>query len=91
MGLRCLAFAMITDLGIPGKIVTVTHEDVIRAATLIEPEMTKILIELLERLEFNLIKIDIHNLEFPSDSNLIFPLMKRNESKTDTNNTATDY
>ena len=52
MGLRCLAFAMITDLGIPGKIVTVTHEDVIRAATLIEPEMTKILIELLERLEF---------------------------------------
>ncbi|MGA3014398.1 MAG: purine-nucleoside phosphorylase [Bacteroidales bacterium] len=52
MGLRCLAFAMITDLGVPGKIVTVTHLDVIHAASLIEPKMTKILIELLEMLEF---------------------------------------
>lgn len=53
MGLRCLAFAVITDLGVPGKIVTVTHQDVIHAASLIEPKMTKILIELLEMLEFS--------------------------------------
>ena len=51
MGLSCLAFSVITDLGVPGKIVEVTHQDVIREASLVEPRMTKILMELIETLD----------------------------------------
>jgi purine-nucleoside phosphorylase len=50
MGLKCLAFSVITDLGVPGKIVEITHEDVIDAASHVEPKMTKILGELFENL-----------------------------------------
>lgn len=47
MNLKCFAFSVITDLGVPGKIVEVTHQDVIRAASNVEPQMTKIIKELI--------------------------------------------
>jgi purine-nucleoside phosphorylase len=47
MGLRCFAFSVISDLGVPGKIVEITHQDVIMAASNAEPKMTKILKELI--------------------------------------------
>jgi purine-nucleoside phosphorylase len=47
MGLRCFAFSVITDLGIEGKIEEVTHQKVVEAATVVEPTMTKILMELI--------------------------------------------
>ena len=51
MGLKCLAFSVITDLGIPGKIVELTHEDVIAAAGKVEPVMAAILKELIKTLD----------------------------------------
>ena len=48
MGLRCFAISVISDLGVPGKIVTITHKDVIQAASNIEPVMTRIIKELLQ-------------------------------------------
>jgi purine-nucleoside phosphorylase len=47
MGLRCFALSIISDLGIPGKIVKITHEEVIAAASNAEPKMTRILKELI--------------------------------------------
>jgi purine-nucleoside phosphorylase len=47
MGLRCFAFSVISDLGVPGKIVKITHQDVIFAASSVEPKMTKIIKELI--------------------------------------------
>jgi purine-nucleoside phosphorylase len=47
MGLRCLAFSVISDLGVPGKIVEITHHDVILAASSVEPQMTKIIKEVI--------------------------------------------
>lgn len=50
MKLRCFAFSVISDLGVPGKIVTITHEDVIRAAAESEPKMTAIILDLLKEI-----------------------------------------
>jgi purine-nucleoside phosphorylase len=47
MGLPCFAISIITDLGVPGRIVKVTFEDVKEAAELAEPNMTLIMKELL--------------------------------------------
>lgn len=47
MGLRCFAVSIISDLGVPGKIVEITHKEVIHAASAVEPKMTKIIRELL--------------------------------------------
>jgi purine-nucleoside phosphorylase len=47
MGLRCFAFSVISDLGVPGKIVEITHKDVIQAAKAVEPKMTKIIKEII--------------------------------------------
>lgn len=47
MGLRCFAFSVISDLGVTGKIVEITHHDVIQAAKAVEPKMTKIIKELI--------------------------------------------
>ena len=47
MGLKCFAFSVISDLGIQGKIVEITHNDVILAASNAEPKMTKIIKELI--------------------------------------------
>ncbi|MDP4281316.1 MAG: purine-nucleoside phosphorylase [Bacteroidota bacterium] len=50
MGLKCFAFSVISDLGVPGKIVEITHKHVIDAASEIEPQMTLIIKELLEEI-----------------------------------------
>ena len=43
MGLKCFAVSIISDLGVPGKIVEITHKDVINAAGAVEPVMTTII------------------------------------------------
>ena len=48
MGLKCFAISIITDLGVPGKIVKVTHEDVQGVAEKSEPKMTLIIKKLIE-------------------------------------------
>lgn len=50
MGVPCFAISIITDLGVPGRIVKVTHEDVQLAAEQAEPKMTLIMKELLQGL-----------------------------------------
>jgi purine-nucleoside phosphorylase len=47
MGLPCFAISIITDLGVTGKIVEVTHKDVIDVASIAEPKMTLIIKELI--------------------------------------------
>jgi purine-nucleoside phosphorylase len=51
MGIPCFAISIITDLGVPGKIVKVTHEDVQDVASKAEPKMTLIMRELVSGLE----------------------------------------
>ena len=48
MGLRCFALSVISDLGVPGKIVEITHEHVIDAAAEAEPLMTRLIRAMLE-------------------------------------------
>jgi purine-nucleoside phosphorylase len=50
MGVICFAISIITDLGVPGKIVKVTHEDVAGVAEKAEPQMTHIMKELISGL-----------------------------------------
>jgi len=47
MGLTCFAVSVISDLGIEGKIVEISHQEVIDAASFVEPKMTIIIKELL--------------------------------------------
>lgn len=47
MNLKCFAVSVVSDLGVEGKIVEVTHEDVIDAASHVEPKMTMIIKDLL--------------------------------------------
>lgn len=49
-GMRCFAVSIITDLGVPGRIVKVTHEDVISVASMAEPKMTLIMKELIAQM-----------------------------------------
>lgn len=48
MGIPCFGFSIITDLGVPGKIIEVTHELVQQVAENAEPKMTLIVKELLK-------------------------------------------
>lgn len=50
MGVSVFAVSVITDLGVPGKIVEITHEEVIAAAARTEPMMTIVIKEMLESL-----------------------------------------
>ena len=50
MGISCFAISIITDLGVPSKIVKVTQTDVLNAAEKSEPLMTKIITELIAEL-----------------------------------------
>lgn len=50
MNIPCFAISIITDLGVPGKIVKVTHEDVQRIASQSEPRMTQIIKELVKEI-----------------------------------------
>jgi purine-nucleoside phosphorylase len=51
MGLPVFAVSVISDLGVEGKIVEITHKEVIDAASLVEPEMTKLIKSLLTEME----------------------------------------
>jgi purine-nucleoside phosphorylase len=46
MDLKCFAVSVISDLGVPGKIETITHEHVIDAASAAEPVMTSLIREM---------------------------------------------
>ncbi|TND09813.1 MAG: purine-nucleoside phosphorylase [Bacteroidetes bacterium] len=48
-GLKCFGISIITDLGVPGKIVEVTHADVQHVAALAEKKMTVIIKEMIRR------------------------------------------
>ncbi len=50
MKLPVFAVSVISDLGVEGKIVEISHKEVIDAASLVEPEMTKLIKELLPEL-----------------------------------------
>lgn len=50
MGLSCFAVSVITDLGIAGKVSTVSHEEVLEAARAAEPKLTKIITGLLSKI-----------------------------------------
>ncbi|MGE0090236.1 MAG: purine-nucleoside phosphorylase [Bacteroidales bacterium] len=50
MGIPCFAISIITDLGVPGKIVKVTHEEVQEVAAKAETKMTLIMKELISSL-----------------------------------------
>lgn len=50
MGIPCFAISIITDLGVEGKIVKTTHEDVQRAAEKSEPKMTLIIKEMIKQI-----------------------------------------
>jgi purine-nucleoside phosphorylase len=50
MSIPCFALSVITDLGVEGKIVKVTHEDVQRVAEEVEPKLSIIFKGVLERL-----------------------------------------
>lgn len=50
MNIPCFAISIITDLGVPGKIVKVTHEDVQHIASQSEPKMTQIIKELVKEI-----------------------------------------
>lgn len=47
MGIPCFGFSIVTDLGVPGKIIEMTHEIVQGVAAEAEPKMTLIIKELL--------------------------------------------
>lgn len=50
MGIPCFGFSIITDLGVPGKIIEMTHEIVQGVAAKAEPKMTLIIKELLSQI-----------------------------------------
>ncbi len=50
MGIPCFAMSIITDLGVPGKIVEITHEEVQKVAVQAETKMTKIFTGMIEQL-----------------------------------------
>lgn len=50
MGIPCFAMSIITDLGVPSKIVEITHEEVQKVAVQAETKMTKIFTGMIEQL-----------------------------------------
>lgn len=51
MSIPCFAISIITDVGVEGRIVEVTGEDVVKVAKEQEPNMTRIIKTLIERLQ----------------------------------------
>ena len=47
MGIRILAISVITDLGVPGKIKKLTHQDVLNAAGEATPKLTPLIVKLI--------------------------------------------
>jgi purine-nucleoside phosphorylase len=52
MDLPVFAVSVISDLGVEGKIVEISHDDVIDAASLVEPKMTQVIKEMIENMEW---------------------------------------
>lgn len=52
MDLPVFAVSVISDLGVEGKIVEISHDDVIDAASLVEPKMTQVIKEMIENIEW---------------------------------------
>ena len=50
-GIRTFGVSIITDLGVPGKIVEVSHEEVQRSANAVQPLMAEIFRSLIAKLE----------------------------------------
>ncbi|WP_353332017.1 purine-nucleoside phosphorylase [Bacteroides sedimenti] len=48
-GIKCFGISIITDLGVEGKIVEISHEDVQKAADAAQPKMTYIMREMINR------------------------------------------
>lgn len=48
-GMACFGISIITDLGVPGKIVSVSHEEVQRAAEAVQPIMADLMREMINR------------------------------------------
>lgn len=51
-GIKCFGISVITDLGVEGKIVEVSHEDVQKAADAVQPLMAEIMREMINRAKF---------------------------------------
>ena len=49
-GMKVLAFSVITDLGVYGKIVEVSHEEVLQAATIAQPKLAFLIEEVIKNL-----------------------------------------
>lgn len=47
MGMTCFGVSIITDSGVPGQIVEISHEEVQQVAAAAEPKMTKVIAELI--------------------------------------------
>ncbi len=50
MGIPCFAASVVTDLGVPGVVEVVSHEEVLAAAQAAEPKLTLIITELLSQM-----------------------------------------
>jgi len=50
MGLSVFAISLVTDLGVPGKIVKITHQEILETAEKVEPKLTFIIQELIKTL-----------------------------------------
>ena len=50
MNLKCFGISVITDLGVPGKIEVVTHEDVQNVANKAKPILAKLISELIRKI-----------------------------------------
>ncbi|MBH83091.1 MAG: purine-nucleoside phosphorylase [Flavobacteriales bacterium] len=50
MGIQCFAISVITDLGVPGKIQKVSHEEIQKVAEVAEPKLTVILEEMIKKI-----------------------------------------
>ncbi len=49
-GMKCFGISIITDLGVPGKIVEVSHEEVQKIGNSVQPLMTLIMKELVQEI-----------------------------------------
>ena len=47
-GIKCFGISVITDLGVEGKIVEVSHEEVQKAADAVQPLMAEIMREMIK-------------------------------------------
>lgn len=52
MGMKVFSLSLVTDLGVPGKIVKISHEDVQKAANEASTSMSKLLLGVIEQLEW---------------------------------------